>query len=186
MQLDERDKARLEYLLADFNAVKAEISRRASLQRVTLAAYVAVYAWIVPQIASDQVTSISIGSIWVAGALSLLFYSREGLEIARLAGLIRDRIASEAAQLLAATPEALIPSEMAPANPVIDRLTRRYNILFMWSVFFVIPALTTVLFVSRRWNQFSSLCNFGTSTPYITLGTLVAVVGTIILLRRRP
>lgn len=186
MQPDDCKRDRLEYLLADFKALKAEIARRSNLQRIAMVAYIAVYAWLIPQIASNQATMVSIAALWVAGVLALLFYTREGLEIIRLGMLIRDRIASAAAQLVNTTPEVLIPSEVVPGNAAIDRITRLYNLIFMWSVFFVIPALTTVLFVSCRYDQLSLLLRFDTPIPYITLIILVSVAGIILLLKKRP
>lgn len=128
MKPDDREKAHLDYLLADFEALKAEIARRANMQRLALAAYAAVYAGLFPQIASDRVASTSIAALWVVGALGLLFYVREGLEIKRLASLIRDRIASKAARLIATGPKSLIPSETDQANPRTDKLTRLYDV----------------------------------------------------------
>lgn len=150
MKPDDREKAHLDYLLADFKALKVEIARRASLQRLALAAYAAVYAGLFPQIASDRVASTLLAAFWVVGALGLLFYVREDLEIKRLACLIRNRIASEAARLVATGPKSLIPSEADQANPRTDKLTRLYAVLFMWSVFFVLPLLLTALVVCRN------------------------------------
>ena len=193
MRSDDREKAHLVCLLADFTSLKAEIARRSNLQRVALAAYIAVYAWLFPQLTSNRVTSISITGLWIAGTMALLFYAREGLEIRRLGGLIRERVAPQAARIVSASPQALIPSEVQadvanPEKPDLDetreRKTRWYYLIFMWSVFLVTPALTTALFISRRWGQLTYLCGFDTPTPYLALVVLLALVQTVLLLLR--
>jgi len=153
--------------------------------------YIAVYTWLVPQLASNQVTSISIAGSWIAGTMALVFYAREGLEIQRLGGLIRERVAPQAARIVSAAPEVLVPSEVRaevanPERPELDeareRKTRRYYFIFMWSVFLAIPALVTVFVLGGKWGQITYLCRFDTQTPYAALVTLLAVVMTILLL----
>jgi len=169
MEANDRERSHLQYLLADFQAIKSEIARRSNLQRVVLGAYIGVYAWLFPQFLSNRASTISVAALWTSAMLALLFHERERLEITRLAGLIRNRIALEAAQIISVAPEALIPSEVRseianPAQPGRDAereiRTRRYDFVFTWSLFLLVPLLTTGIFVYVRLPKILQLLRF--------------------------
>ena len=90
----------LDFLLADFNALKAEIARRSGLQRVALALYLALVAAVVASLPEGKSLSLSAAVLWIAGSVALLFWCRERLEIARLGRLIRDRIGERASAIV--------------------------------------------------------------------------------------
>ena len=106
-----RQQKHLDYLIADFAAVKAEVARRSTLQRVVLAGYLALLALVFQHSASTMLSSTWIVALWAAAALGFQFYAREGLEIDRLGTVIRTRIAPVAAEVIGTAPEHLLPSE---------------------------------------------------------------------------
>jgi hypothetical protein len=176
----------LDFLLADFNALKTEIARRSGLQRVALGLYLAVVAAVVASLPESKSLSVSAAGLWIAGSVALLFWSREHLEIARLGHLIRDRIGEQASAILNVPSEQIVPSEASPAiDEEMDRITRRYHVGFMWLVFFVIPLLVTLHVLWQRSAELSRLWAWGTATPYLAFVTLLSIAGNVWLLVRR-
>jgi hypothetical protein len=68
----------LKFLLADFNAIKAEIARRSTSQRIALGAYSAVVAFVFKESGSLPF-HLAILTIWVPAILSLLFWAPDML-----------------------------------------------------------------------------------------------------------
>ena len=162
-ELTGRQSRHLDYLLADYSAIKAEIARRSNLQRVVLGAFVAVLAVVFQQAATVGVSSLWVASLWASSALALQFYAREGLEIARLAALIRGRIAPVAAEILDLPVENLLPSETNPEIPDTRDMRVAYNSQFNWALFFAAPMLITLLYIGHRFDRWEQLPTFATS-----------------------
>lgn len=96
---DERKKY-IDCLLADFASIKAEIQRRATLQRFVLVGFSAILAFTFKEAASDTLSAYWITGLWISGFLALLFYFREHLEICRLGRIIEKQTAIETARAL--------------------------------------------------------------------------------------
>lgn len=176
----------LDFLLADFGALKAEIARRSGLQRVALALYLALVAAVAASLPEGKNLSLSTAGLWVGGLIALLFWCRENLEITRLGRLIRDRIGQHASAILNVPTEHIVPSEAAAAiDEGMDRTTRRYHLVFMWLVFFVIPVLVTLHVLWQGRDDVSRFCAWDTPTPYLALVTFLAAAGSVSMLVRR-
>lgn len=182
--LTEHQKEYLKYLLADFVAIKAEIARRSNLQRIVLAMYIAVVAVVGKEAASHSLTGPLLVGLWVTGALAFQFYSREGLEIARLGSLIRERIATVASHILEVQAQDLLPSETNATFPDIDTITSRYDRQFKWVLFLVLPSAITAFYLSQDWSRLSRLLNFYTRGPYMAFGTIVSCLWILRLLKK--
>jgi hypothetical protein len=145
--MTEEQRIQHEYLLADFEAIKAEIARRSNAQKTALAAVVAFYAWLVNQLVSTNLGPWHICAVWIVVILSYVFYKREGVEIGRLGTIARINIAEVAARTLNIPAENLIPSEVRAADERRDKTTRTLDRLFFGVLFGAIPVFLTVLYV---------------------------------------
>jgi hypothetical protein len=144
--MTEQEKLRLEYLLADFRAIKVEIARRSNLQKAALAVLVGFYAWPLNASLTKEVICVHIVALWVVTALVFIFDKREGLEIERLGDIIRNKIAEPASKLLIIQSRELLPSETDNSEPRIDRMTHIYDNTFRMLVFIVVPGAMTIYF----------------------------------------
>lgn len=120
-----RQQKHLDYLIADFAAIKAEIARRSTLQRVVLAGYFAVLALVFQQAVSLTLLAPWIVALWAASAFGFQFYAREGLEIARLGAVIRMRIAPVAGEIIGASLSACSLRRRIQRRPRRPRPTGR-------------------------------------------------------------
>ena len=145
--MTDEQKIQHDYLLADFQATKAEIARRSNAQKTALAAMVAFYAWLLNQLPSTSLGLWHIGVIWTVTILGYVFYKREDLEIGRLGALIKTKIAEAAAENLNVSAENLIPSEVRAADENFDCKTKALDWIFSLSLFGLIPGTLTVLYV---------------------------------------
>lgn len=145
--MTEEQRIQHDYLLADFQAIKAEIARRSNAQKAALAAVVAFYAWLLNQLVSTNLGPWHICAVWIVAILGYVFYKREGLEIGRLGAITRKRIAEIAAKNLNVSAENIIPSEVCAADELFDRKTRALDRLFSVSLFGMIPGALTALYV---------------------------------------
>lgn len=145
--MTDEQKIQHDYLLADFQATKAEIARRSNTQKTALAAMVAFYAWLLNQLVSTNFGLWHIGAIWIVTILGYVFYKREGLEIGRLGALIGTKIAGAAAKNLNLPAENLIPSEVRAADKEFDCKTKLLDWVFSVSLFVLIPGTLTVLYI---------------------------------------
>ena len=100
----------LDFLLADFHVVKAEIARRSGLQRVAVALYLGLVAVAAASIPDGKSPCLLAVGLWTGGIVALLFWCREAREIVRLGHLIRDRIGKKASEILNVPEEQLVPS----------------------------------------------------------------------------
>jgi hypothetical protein len=155
--MTDEQKVQHDYLLADFQATKAEIARRSNAQKTALAAMVAFYAWLLNQLVSSSLGSWHIGAIWIVTILGYIFYKREAIEIGRLGALIRTKIAEVAATNLNIAAKHLIPSEVSAADKEADCKTKFLDWTFSLSLFGIIPGTLTVLyFVEAICNRISN------------------------------
>lgn len=145
--MTDEQKIQHDYLLADFQATKAEIARRSNAQKTALAAMVAFYAWLLNQLVSTNLGLWHLGAVWIVTILGYVFYKREGYEIGRLGALIRTKFAEVAAKNLNVPPENIIPSEVGAADVQFDCKTRALDWVFSVSLFALIPAALTALYV---------------------------------------
>ena len=67
------ESRQLDFLLADFGAVKGEIARHAGLQRVAIAMYLALVAVVAGSLLAGKNLSLPTVGLWVGGFLALLF-----------------------------------------------------------------------------------------------------------------
>jgi hypothetical protein len=163
----------LDFLLADLGALETEIARRAGLQRLALALYLALVAAVSGSLLTGKNLAVAITGLWMGGLLALLFWCREHLEISRLGCLISHRIAKKAGAILGVPEADLVPSEVAPTvDEAMDRATRRYHVAFMWLALFVTPLLLTLHALWQRLDQLSKLSACNTPTPYLALAAL--------------
>ncbi len=180
-----RQQKHLDYLVADFTAIKAEIARRSTLQRFALAGYLAVLAVVVQQIMLPTLSAAWIIVLWAASALGFQFYAREQLEIARLATVIRTRIAPLAGQIIGVPPEQLLPSETNPEVAATLPRRRAYDRSFNWAAFFAAPLLITLMYVTEEVAQETRrLCDFSTPTPWVALVVIIIAGHVAVLLWR--
>lgn len=145
--MTDEQKIQYDYLLADFQAIKAEIARRSNAQKTALAAIVAFYGWLLNQFIDKHLGVCHIGAVWVVTILGYVFYKREGLEIGRLGLLIRTKIAAVAAENLNVLSEHLIPSEVRAADEKFDWKTKILNWIFSVTLFGLIPSILTVSYI---------------------------------------
>lgn len=183
-ELGDTQQKHLDYLLADFAAIKAEIGRRSTLQRAVLVAYVAVLAVEFQRAASSTLSTLWIVALWAASALAFQFYAREALEIARLGTVIRERIALVASEIIGAPADRLLPSETNAEIPATLSRRRFYDSSFNWVVFFAAPALVTLIYAGPYANEIRRLWDCSTVTPWAALLGTVGAVRVFVLLTR--
>jgi hypothetical protein len=174
----------LELLIADFGATKAEIARRSNLQRVVLAAHIGLFAFVGNQLVSHSLTAPLIVGIWFSAALSFQFYTREGLEIRRLGSVIRERIAPIASKMLEVPIQDLLHSQTNSKFPEMNKATSRYNKQFKWVVFFCLPLIVTIFYLSQDWSRFLRILDFHTRGPYMSICVIIAGFYTLRLLKK--
>lgn len=177
-------RGHLDCLLADFAAVKSEISRRSDLQRVVVAAYLGLVALSAREGLSGEPNSGWIPALWASCFVALQYYVREGLEIGRLSSIINRKIAPSASALLGAGDAHLFPSETDPEATDTKHLRRRYDRQFFWIAFFAAPLAITAWFVMSKWERKDKLVAFGTLYPWLACLSLVAASCTFVLLRQ--
>lgn len=181
-----RQQKHLDYLVADFAAIKAEIARRSNLQRVVLAGYLAILAVVFQRAISLELSASWIIAVWGASAFGFQFYAREGLEIARLATVIRTRIAPVAGEIIGAAPGRLLPSETDPEVPATAQQRRSYDRSFNWAVFFAAPLLITLWHVADQFVRGTPrVWDFGTPTPWVVVLVVIVIAGHAAVLLRR-
>lgn len=145
--MTDEQKIKHDYLLADFQATKAEIARRSNAQKTALAAMIAFYAWLLNQLVSSTIGLWHIGAIWIVTILGYVFYKREAIEIGRLGKLIRTKIAEVAANDLNVSAEKLIPSEVQAGDKEADCKTEALDWVFSLSLFGLIPGTLTGIYI---------------------------------------
>ncbi len=182
--LTNKEQKQLDYLLADYSAVKSEIAHRSNLQRIVLAAYVALVALVGKEASGTALTSLHIVGLWLGSSVALSYYVRQGLEICRLAKIASERIAPTAGNIINVDLEQLLPSQTNPKYPEIDKVTARYNYQFKWLLFFVIPLGITLFYLGQDWAKLVKIVEIGTRAPYVAIIAVVCVIWTFCLLKK--
>ena len=146
--MENNKNRQIDFLLADFNSAKNEISRRSTLQKTVLTLLIAFYAWITNELLKDFSNVNRVPIIWLVVPLAYIFYYREGKEISRLGFIIRERIAEYVSEIIDIEKEKIIPTEVMDRERYpTDRITKRYDKIFNYTIFLILPAIFTVLFI---------------------------------------
>jgi hypothetical protein len=147
--LDDKDQKLMDFLLADFNAIKNEIARRSNLQKAVSASMIAFYAWIFQYSLKTDLTLTLIVLVWIVSFLGFTFYIREGAEIKRLSGIIKMEIAKPISAILGNSPEVVIPSEAHANGP--QEYGRRYlvDVLFKIFIYLIAPLYFTATYLCK-------------------------------------
>lgn len=181
-ELSQKQNKYLDFLIADFNAIKLEIARRSNLQRVLLAAYIAMLAIIFNEFTKANFSLVWICGLWVGVTLAQIFYQRERLEIERLGRIVKKRIAKEASEILERDQRTLLHSQTNSQFNEINRQTHPIDRLFHWAIFFIIPILLTIYSLFQHIQCLGNLLQFSTSTPWKALIVIILCFINIFLL----
>lgn len=142
--MNDKENKLLEFLLADFDALKSEIARRSNLQKAVVAAVLAFYAWSFQRMLSNHIELTVILIAWVVSVLAFTFYKREGSEIGRLGWTIKSMIAVPAGKILGVSPEEVIPSEAHSAEPCSGTWRKVVTALFDIALYLLAPFYLTI------------------------------------------
>jgi len=174
---------RLTFLRTDLNFLKSEIARRSGLQERALALYLAVVAFATIRVAAAEGLLLAVPAVWTAAWLTTVFWAREHLEIVRLAGVVRDRVATPAASILGCHPGALVPSEVWEGDEGIDSHTRSLHRQFQWIALVVIPSILTVVALGTRPVAISKRYHLKEPHVWLALVSVAAGVHIVCVLR---
>ncbi len=141
--MDDKEKTLSNYLLADFNATKAEIARRSNLQRAVTASMLAFYAWVFQYSLSNEIILSLVVVIWVISFLGSTFYIRESAEINRLGLMIKEKIATPIGDILGYPPEKVIPSEAREEKSDQENWKHMISVIFNVFLYLVFPLYFT-------------------------------------------
>jgi len=138
-------KVQVDFLLADFNAIKSEISRRSDQQKTAYLLYLAAISWIFTKVISGSTDLVYIIVIWLVVVITKIFIVREAMEIGKLGEIIREEICVALKNLTKLDGKSFIPSE----NRVLKTdttWTKRHNLnkYFDYLIFIGIPLLISV------------------------------------------
>ena len=145
MNKEEKEKKLLEFLLADFNAMKSEIARRSNLQKAAVAALLALYAWVFNALNDGNSVELIVIS-WGAAILVGTHVYRERMEIRRLGGIIKNNVARKAGKIIGTDGNSITPSEAPASDPNDASLRKSISLLFAVVVYFIVPLLLTLKF----------------------------------------
>jgi hypothetical protein len=180
--VSKNDAEKLTFLRTDLSALKSEIARRSGLQERALVLYLAVVAFAVSRVAASDGVLPMIPAVWVSAWLATAFWTRENLEIARLSGVVRDRVATLAAAILGCHPGELVPSEVWPGDQDIDPRTRSLHTQFQWVCFLCLPTIPTFLGLWNRSSDYRQLYDLREPSAWLAIVTAVAAVHVICML----
>ena len=147
--MDDKENKLIEFLLADFDALKSEIARRSNLQKAVVAAVLAFYAWSFQATLNDRTELVVVVIAWLVSLLALAFYMREASEINRLGWTIKGKIAVPVSQLLNVSPEEVIPSEAYSTERNAGSWRKVVSVVFGLCIYLLAPLYLT----------FAYLCN---------------------------
>lgn len=149
--MDEKNQKYLEFLLADFNAIKSEIARRSNLQKVVTASMLVFYAWIFQRSIDKGLELSLIVLVWVVSFLGYSFYIRESAEINRLGWTIKNKIAKPAGKLLDRLTEEIVPSEAHANKPSEIAWRHTVSIIFKVFLYLVAPLYLTGAYICKAY-----------------------------------
>jgi hypothetical protein len=139
--MEAKEQKLLEFLLADFNAIKSEIARRSNLQKAAVAALFALYAWVFNK------TSVNIEAVilsWVAAILAGMYVYRESREISRLGWVIKHNVAGQASKIIGVDEKSIFPSEAHASEPSADIPYKIISTIFAIVIYFIVPLYLTI------------------------------------------
>jgi hypothetical protein len=111
LPMNDKEQRLLDFLLADFNAIKSEIARRSNLQKAVIAAMLAFYTWLFQRSLGNGLELSLVVLVWVVSFFGYTFYLRESAEIKRLGWTIKEKIGKPTGVILSRSTEEVIPSE---------------------------------------------------------------------------
>lgn len=149
--MEEKEKKYLEFLLADFSAVKAEIARRSNLQKAVIVAMFAFYAWVFQRLLESGLEIRIVVVSWVVAFLGYTYSLRESAEINRLAWLIKNNISAPAGKLLGREPEEVIPSEGHAREPIDFSRRKLISNIFKVVIYLLAPIYITLVFAHANY-----------------------------------
>ena len=149
--MDDKETKLLDFLLADFDALKSEIARRSNLQKAVVAAVLAFYAWSFQRMLNNHIELTVILISWLVSFLAFTFYIREGSEIGRLGWTIKNKIADPASKILGVRPEEVIPSEAHSTEPCVGTWKKVVTIIFSVVLYVVAPLYLTIAYLCRAY-----------------------------------
>jgi uncharacterized membrane protein YciS (DUF1049 family) len=173
-ELTPTQQKHLDFLIADFSVTKAEIARRSNLQRIALAAYIALVGLVFKQAATSDLSLLWICGLWIGGVLAQSFHQRERFEINRLGRVIKERIAKVSCDILEIGLKDLLHSQTDADFAEISKQTYPLDRLFHWALFCIIPTLITIFLFFERISKLHYLIDFSVSTPWVAFLTLLS------------
>lgn len=148
---EELQKIQVSFLLADFNSIKSEISRRSDQQKTAYLVYLAGISWIFTMVVSSEPRISYIFVTWFAAIIAMIFIDKEGREIGRLGRIIRLQICGELKKITDIDESQLIPSENISIKT--DETCTKLDIYFNSIIFFVIPFVILLYILSIKYGQ---------------------------------
>jgi hypothetical protein len=146
--MDEKNKKLLDFLLADFNATKSEISRRSNLQKWILAVLFTFYAWMFQYSLKNNMNLSLVISSWTVALLVFRFYRRENSEIKRLGNIIEKEIGKSVSEKLDCKKKDVFPSQSF-IDKSNESLWRKIDsFIFDIIVYFSVPMYLSYLYYS--------------------------------------
>jgi len=161
----------IDCLIADFNSIKAEISRRSNLQRIAIVGFLGIVLSIISSSFFKTHSNLCLIFIWQIDLLVLLFIIREKYEISRLGKIIKEKIAKTASKTLQLKEDEIFHSQTSQ-NGETENTRHYFQIAFNWLLFFIIPI---TLMIGKFENILSMECLF-----QIVLYTLILLSGLLI------
>jgi len=154
MNKESSQKIQANFLLSDFTAIKAEISRRSDQQKTAYLLYLASISWIFLKVISGDLHFSYPLAAWFVVIITRMFIIREGLEIGRLGRIISLQICRELKKITDIDGRCLIPSENMDIKD--ETLVKRIILdrAFNFIVFFIIPIFISLYVFCTKYNLF--------------------------------
>lgn len=150
MNKEESQKIQIDFLLADFNSIKSEISRRSDQQKTAYLLYMAAISWMFTKIVSNEPHFSYMLVTWLVAFFAKMFIDKEGLEIGRLGKIIRVHICGELKKITDIDGAYLIPSENISIKE--DDVCTRYHTKFNFITYFLIPIVISLYILYVKYN----------------------------------
>ncbi|MEW8469473.1 MAG: hypothetical protein AB2637_13150 [Candidatus Thiodiazotropha sp.] len=149
--MDDKEQRLLDFLLADFNSAKNEISRRSNLQKAVIASMLVFYAWLFQLSFSNGLELPMVVLVWIVSFLGYTFYIRESSEIKRLGWTIKEKIAKPTGAILGHMPEEVIPTEAHATKPSEIGWHVIISVVFKISIYLVAPLYLTGTYLCKTY-----------------------------------
>ncbi len=102
---------KVDFLIADFNATKAEIGRRSNLQKASVLGIFWAYSFAFKYVLEEGHSVEMTGFVLLVAIMHYIYYSRESSEISRLGEFVRV-IANKGSKLLESSADDIHVSEL--------------------------------------------------------------------------